>query len=143
VKVDLESAYREVVYDCDRTLCQKAIQREEESQRITHFGRSLSRCCPSLWYRLGVEGEPRLVDDFRKNLPLNALCNLIRECDTWDSASILQHFGSRISGKPGIVLVGQVAGISLVLLWSPLRAFNLLQDRANLHAQPVFVVGLL
>lgn len=54
--------------------------------------------------QVGVEGEPRLVEDFRKNLPLNALKNLILECDTWISCdSFLQHFAWDL-GKPGIVL---------------------------------------
>jgi ADP-heptose:LPS heptosyltransferase len=57
--------------------------------------------------QVGVDGEQQLVDDFRKNLSLAELKNLILECDTWISVdSFFQHYAWDV-GKPGIVLWGQ------------------------------------
>ncbi len=92
------------------------------------FWEELIPMLPKPIVQVGVEGEPRLVDDFRKSLPLNALCNLIRECDTWISCdSFLQHFGWDL-GKPGIVLWS----VSDPNIFGHPENINLLKDRANL-----------
>ena len=35
--------------------------------------------------QVGIEGEKQLVDDFRKNLPISELRQLIRDCKIWIS----------------------------------------------------------
>ena len=55
----------------------------------------------------GVEGEPQLVPDFRRNLNLNDLADLVKSCDTWISVdSFAQHFCWDL-GVRGVVLFGQ------------------------------------
>jgi ADP-heptose:LPS heptosyltransferase len=57
--------------------------------------------------QVGVDGEEQLVDDFRKNLKLNDLKELILESRRWISVdSFFQHFCWDV-GVPGIVLWGQ------------------------------------
>jgi ADP-heptose:LPS heptosyltransferase len=54
--------------------------------------------------QVGIDGEKQLVQDFRKNLPVQVLRNLIGMCDTWISCdSFFQHLAWD-EGKPGIVL---------------------------------------
>mgnify|MGYP003345261826 CR=1 FL=1 len=54
--------------------------------------------------QVGIEGEDQLVSDFRKNLSLDSLKDLIRECDTWVSCdSFFQHLAWS-EGKKGVVL---------------------------------------
>jgi hypothetical protein len=54
--------------------------------------------------QVGIEGEEQLVPDFRKNLSLPDLRQLIRDCDTWISCdSFMQHLAWD-EGKRGIVL---------------------------------------
>lgn len=57
--------------------------------------------------QVGVEGEKQLVNDFRKNLSLTELKELVLQCKTWISVdSFFQHFCWDI-GKYGIVIWGQ------------------------------------
>lgn len=57
--------------------------------------------------QVGVDGEEQLVEDFRKNLSLSELEELVKQCRTWISVdSFFQHFCWDI-GKYGIVLWGQ------------------------------------
>lgn len=57
--------------------------------------------------QVGVEGEEQLVEDFRKNLSLDDLATLVKQCRTWISVdSFFQHFCWDL-GVPGIVLWGQ------------------------------------
>ncbi len=54
--------------------------------------------------QVGIEGEQQLVPDFRKNLSIAALRQLLRECKTWISCdSFIQHLAWD-EGKRGIVL---------------------------------------
>lgn len=54
--------------------------------------------------QIGVEGEQQLVPDFRKNLPLSELKQLLTECRTWIAVdSFFQHLAWSV-GKRGIVL---------------------------------------
>lgn len=57
--------------------------------------------------QVGIEGEEQLVSDFRKDLSLKELAELVNECKTWIAVdSFFQHFCWDI-GKYGIVLWGQ------------------------------------
>lgn len=79
--------------------------------------------------QVGVEGEVQLVEDFRKNLSLTELKNLVYECDTWISVdSFLQHFAWDL-GKYGVVLWGQ----SDPLIFGHPENINLLKDRKYLR----------
>lgn len=54
--------------------------------------------------QVGVEGEEQLVPDFRKNLPIAELKELIAQCRIWIGVdSFFQHLAWDC-GKPGIVL---------------------------------------
>jgi ADP-heptose:LPS heptosyltransferase len=78
--------------------------------------------------QIGVEGEEQLVPDFRKNLPLSALRELLQECRTWISCdSFFQHLAWD-EGKPGIVLWGP----SDPLIFGHSENTNLLKDRSYL-----------
>jgi hypothetical protein len=79
--------------------------------------------------QVGIEGETQLVDDFRKNLSLKELSDLILECRTWISVdSFFQHLAWDI-GKSGIVLWGQ----SDPLIFGHPENTNLLKDRKYLR----------
>jgi ADP-heptose:LPS heptosyltransferase len=57
--------------------------------------------------QVGVDGEEQLVEDFRKNLSLPELKELVLQCRTWISVdSFFQHFCWDV-GKYGIVIWGQ------------------------------------
>lgn len=57
--------------------------------------------------QVGVEGEDQLVPDFRKNLSLAELAELVNQCDTWIGVdSFFQHFCWDLK-KPGIVIWAQ------------------------------------
>lgn len=78
--------------------------------------------------QVGVVGEEQLVDDFRKNLPLADLRQLIKDCRTWLSCdSFFQHLAWD-EGKPGIVLWG----VSDPLIFGHKENTNLLKDRKYL-----------
>ncbi len=56
--------------------------------------------------QVGVQGEQQLVSDFRTNLTLPELAELIRTSDFWISCdSFVQHYAWDL-GKPGVVLWG-------------------------------------
>lgn len=57
--------------------------------------------------QVGVDHEDQLVDDFRKNLSYNELCDLLKNSDTWLSVdSFGQHLGWSL-GIKGIAIFGQ------------------------------------
>jgi ADP-heptose:LPS heptosyltransferase len=57
--------------------------------------------------QVGLEGEDQLVDDFRKNLSIGELSELLKGCDTWIGVdSFGQHLGWDL-GIRGIVIFGQ------------------------------------
>lgn len=81
--------------------------------------------------QVGVEGETPLVKDFRKNLSLDELKQLVLECRTWISVdSFFQHFCWDI-GKYGIVLFGQ----SDPKIFGHPENVNLLKDPKYLREQ--------
>lgn len=79
--------------------------------------------------QVGVDGENQLVSDFRKNLKIPQLIELIHECRTWISVdSFFQHLAWDV-GKPGIVLWGQ----SDPIIFGHPENINLLKDRKYLR----------
>lgn len=84
--------------------------------------------------QVGIEGEEQLVPDFRKNLPLPELRQLIKDCRIWISCdSFLQHLGWD-EGKKGIVLWG----CSDPLIFGHPENINLLKDRKYLAENQFF-----
>lgn len=54
--------------------------------------------------QIGIEGEEQLTADFKKNLSIPEIKQLIKDCRLWISCdSFIQHLAS-LSGKRGIVL---------------------------------------
>jgi ADP-heptose:LPS heptosyltransferase len=85
--------------------------------------------------QVGIEGETQIVDDFRKNLSLQELSNLIHECRTWISVdSFFQHFAWD-QGKYGIVLWGQ----SDPNIFGHPENTNLLKDRSYLREKQFWI----
>lgn len=80
--------------------------------------------------QVGVEGEEQLVDDFRKNLSLDQLKELLRECRTWVACdSFFQHLAWD-QKKPGVVLWS----VSDPLIFGHPENVNLLKSRSCLVA---------
>lgn len=78
--------------------------------------------------QVGITDEQQLVDDFRQNLSLPELRQLINECRTWISCdSFFQHLAWDC-GKPGIVLWS----VSDPLIFGHPENINLLKDRSCL-----------
>lgn len=81
--------------------------------------------------QVGTDHEPQLVEDFRKNLPLSELGELIKAADTWIGVdSFGQHFCWDI-GKRGVVLFGQ----SDPNIFGHPENINLLKSRSHLREQ--------
>ena len=75
--------------------------------------------------QVGIAGEKQLVKDFRQNLRISELRELIQECRTWISCdSFFQHLGWD-EGKQGIVLWG----VSDPLIYGHPENTNLLKSR--------------
>ena len=78
--------------------------------------------------QVGVAGEQQLVPDFRQNLPITELRQLIHESKTWISCdSFFQHLGWDC-GKKGIVLWS----VSDPLIFGHPENINLIGSRNNL-----------
>ena len=78
--------------------------------------------------QIGVAGEEQLVPDFRQNLSMTDLKNLLKECRTWISCdSFFQHL-AWYEGKKGIVLWG----CSDPVIFGHKENINLLKDRKYL-----------
>ena len=78
--------------------------------------------------QVGIEGEEQLVPDFRKNLSIAALRQLINECKVWVSCdSFIQHLAWD-EGKKGIVLWS----VSDPLIFGHPENVNLLKSRDQL-----------
>lgn len=85
--------------------------------------------------QVGVEGERQLVPDFRKNLSLPDLANLIQQSKTWVSLdSFFQHYCWDI-GKPGVVIFGQ----SDPVIFGHPENINLLKDRKYLREKQFWI----
>jgi ADP-heptose:LPS heptosyltransferase len=78
--------------------------------------------------QIGVEGEEQLIDDFRKNLSIIELRQLIKDCKTWIAVdSFFQHLAWS-EGKQGIVLWS----VSDPVIFGHETNINLLKDRVYL-----------
>ena len=78
--------------------------------------------------QVGIEGEKQLVGDFRTNLRISELRELIKECRIWISCdSFFQHLAWD-EGKPGIVLWS----VSDPLIYGHPENINILKDRSHL-----------
>ena len=78
--------------------------------------------------QVGITGEKQLVDDFRPDLSLDQLKELINQCRTWIGCdSFFQHLAWSV-GKPGIVLWS----VSDPLIFGHPENINLLKDRSCL-----------
>lgn len=78
--------------------------------------------------QVGVDGELQLVDDFRKNLSLSELSDLVLSCRTWVSVdSFFQHFAWDLE-KYGVVVWGQ----SDPNIFGHPENINVLKDRSML-----------
>ena len=78
--------------------------------------------------QIGIKGEKQLTSDFRENLSMIELRQLIKECRTWIGVdSFFQHLAWS-EGKPGIVLWS----VSDPLIFGHSENINLLKDRKNL-----------
>ncbi len=85
--------------------------------------------------QVGIEGEVGLVDDFRKNLSLSELAELVKECKTWMSCdSFFQHFCWDL-GKKGIAIFGQ----SDPNIFGHPENVNLLKDRSYLREKQFWI----
>ena len=79
--------------------------------------------------QVGVTDEQQLTADFRKNLTMCELENLVQTCRTWISCdSFFQHFCWDL-GKPGVVIWGQ----SDPNIFGHPENINLLKDRSYLY----------
>lgn len=79
--------------------------------------------------QIGVQGEKQLVKDFRNNLSLQQLAELVKECKTWISVdSFFQHFCWDLN-KQGVVIFSQ----SDPLIFGHKENVNLLKDRKYLR----------
>jgi ADP-heptose:LPS heptosyltransferase len=75
--------------------------------------------------QIGIEGEKQLVPDFRKNLPIAELRQLIAQCRTWIGCdSFFQHLAWECD-KQGIVLWS----VSDPLIFGHPENINLLKNR--------------
>jgi ADP-heptose:LPS heptosyltransferase len=78
--------------------------------------------------QIGVEGENQLVSDFRKNLSIIELRQLIKDCRTWIGIdSFFQHLAWN-EGKQGIVLWS----VSDPIIFGHTENINLLKNRVYL-----------
>jgi ADP-heptose:LPS heptosyltransferase len=78
--------------------------------------------------QVGVEGEEQLVENFKKDLPISELRQLIQTCRTWIGVdSFFQHLAWD-EGKQGIVLWGP----SNPIIFGHPENINLLKDRSHL-----------
>ena len=78
--------------------------------------------------QVGIEGEKQLVPDFRTNLPISALRELLWQCRTWIGVdSFFQHLGWD-EGIKGVVLWGP----SDPLIYGHPQNINLLKGREYL-----------
>lgn len=81
--------------------------------------------------QLGVEGEDQLVENFKKNLSYDVLCEEVKACDTWIGVdSFGQHLAWSLD-KRGIALFGQ----SDPIIFGHEENVNLLKDRSYLREQ--------
>lgn len=106
----------------------KALRNGKRNPKNYPYWKELIELIKEPIIQVGIEGEEQLVPDFRKNLSLSELRELVNECKTWISCdSFFQHFGWDLK-KYGIVLWS----VSDPLIFGHPENINLLKDRNNL-----------
>ena len=106
----------------------KKLQNGKENPKNYPYWKELIDLISEEIVQVGVDGETQLVDDFRTNLSLIQLRQLIKECRIWIGVdSFLQHLAWSES-KPGIVLWS----VSDPLIFGHKENTNLLKDRVYL-----------
>ena len=106
----------------------KALKNGKRNAKNYPYWKELIRLIDEPIVQVGIEGEEQLVPDFRKNLSLSELRELVYECKTWISCdSFFQHLGWDCK-KYGIVLWS----VSDPLIFGHSENINLLKDRNNL-----------
>jgi len=106
----------------------KKLQNGKENPKNYPFWDELIALIDEPIVQVGVEGENQLVPDFRKNLAIPQLRQLIKDCRIWIGVdSFFQHLAWS-EGKPGIVLWS----VSDPLIFGHTENHNLLKSRDNL-----------
>ena len=106
----------------------KALRSGKTNPKNYPYWKELIRLIDKPIIQVGIDGEEQLVDDFRKNLSLTELGNLVDQCRTWISCdSFFQHFAWDRK-KYGIVLWS----VSDPNIFGHPENINLLKDRKNL-----------
>jgi ADP-heptose:LPS heptosyltransferase len=108
----------------------KSLQNGKRNPKNYPYWKELIALIDEPIVQIGVEGEEQLVSDFRKNLTMVQLRQLIKDCRTWIAVdSFFQHLAWS-EAKPGIVLWS----VSDPLIFGHAENINLLKDRASLAA---------
>jgi ADP-heptose:LPS heptosyltransferase len=106
----------------------KALRNGKTNPKNYSYWKELIRLIDEPIVQVGIDGEEQLVDDFRKNLSLTELGNLVDQCRTWISCdSFFQHFAWD-KQKYGIVLWS----VSDPNIFGHPENINLLKDRKYL-----------
>ena len=106
----------------------KKLNNGKENPKNYPYWQELLRLIDEPVIQVGIEGEKQLVPDFRKNLALGDLKQLICDSRIWIGVdSFFQHL-AWAEGKPGIVLWGP----SDPNIYGHKENINLLKDRAYL-----------
>lgn len=106
----------------------KALRSGKTNPKNYPYWKELIRLIDDQIVQVGIDGEEQLVDDFRKNLSLTELGNLVDQCKTWISCdSFFQHFAWDRK-KYGIVLWS----VSDPNIFGHPENINLLKDRKYL-----------
>jgi len=106
----------------------KKLQNGKENPKNYPFWNELIKLIDERIVQVGIEGETALVDDFRPNLSMPELRQLIKDCRIWIGVdSFFQHLAWS-EGKPGIVLWS----VSDPLIFGHPENWNLLKSRDNL-----------
>ncbi len=106
----------------------KKLVNDKENPKNYPFWHELIAMIDEPIVQVGIEGEKQLVEDFRTNLSLIQLRQLIKECRIWIGVdSFFQHLAWS-EGKPGIVLWS----VSDPVIFGHPENHNLLKSRDNL-----------
>ena len=106
----------------------KKLQNGKENPKNYPFWDELIKLIDEPIIQVGIDGETQLVDDFRPNLSMPELRQLIKDCRIWIGVdSFFQHLAWS-EGKPGIVLWS----VSDPLIFGHKENANLLKDRVYL-----------
>jgi ADP-heptose:LPS heptosyltransferase len=103
----------------------KTLLNGKQNPKNYPYWKELIDLIPEEIIQVGIEGEEQLVPDFRKNLPISELRQLIAQCKTWIGCdSFFQHLAWEC-GKQGIVLWS----VSDPLIFGHSENINLLKSR--------------